>query len=435
MAKPIASVATRRKPFVIRNAPDANANQSAIFVVRCGFQESNSIEKQSDYFSYLSFTRPSWPLRKHMIMRLDGSRLNGTIRALWLFDIAEEMDMRVLHQMLGTRPSKREPAFRHPAPEYVRYERPPVIAALGPCAHYRGERLEGRVRYFDYGVASVELRMNFEAEWQELIRLANGWVMSPDLETQAHDILREHVMQLRAALRKPTERWIAEDYYVIHVNPLMLQDGNPVSAEELIRECGVAIAQLVRGEEVPLSSAERQEVLQASMSYYPADLLVVGWVAALIYDTHEGAAPTIDVLEYANTQLLEFRYYDEMLTGVLADVYKLLERRRGVWGQWRLARQATVLNTIRLDYRELVERTDTAIKFLSDMFYARAYRLAAARIGVNDYRNLVTDKLETARDLYESMVNEFHQSRAFLLELMVVIILVIEIVLVFRGKG
>ena len=41
--------------------------------------------------------------------------------------------------------------------------------------------------------------------------------------------------------------------------------------------------------------------------------------------------------------------------------------------------------------------------------------IAAARIGVGDYRNLVTDKLSTARDLYESMVNEFHQQRAFFL--------------------
>ncbi|HEX4166573.1 MAG TPA: hypothetical protein VHZ55_13985, partial [Bryobacteraceae bacterium] len=74
------------------------------------------------------------------------------------------------------------------------------------------------------------------------------------------------------------------------------------------------------------------------------------------------------------------------------------------------------------------------IKFLSDMFYARTYRLAAARIGVNDYRALVTEKLTTARELYDSMVNEFHQSRTFLLELMVVIILLIEIVALFRGK-
>ena len=69
------------------------------------------------------------------------------------------------------------------------------------------------------------------------------------------------------------------------------------------------------------------------------------------------------------------------------------------------------------------------------MFYARAYRLASVRIGVGDYRNLVTEKLSTARDLYESMINEFHQARTFFLEVMVVIILMIEIAFLFRGKS
>ena len=65
------------------------------------------------------------------------------------------------------------------------------------------------------------------------------------------------------------------------------------------------------------------------------------------------------------------------------------------------------------------------------MFYARAYRLAAARIGVNDYRNLVEEKLRTAGELYEFMVDEFHQARAFILEAMVVVILIIELARIF----
>ena len=195
------------------------------------------------------------------------------------------------------------------------------------------------------------------------------------------------------------------------------------------------IAQIVRGEDTPLSKSEQQEVLQSSMSYYPTDLLVVGWVGAFVYDTPAGALPTLDLLEYANTQLLEFRYYDDVLTRLLAEVYQRLERRRGFFSRWSLAREAENLNTIRLDIRELSELTDNAIKFLSDMFYARVYRLAANRVGVTDYHDLVGEKLTTAEDLYDSMVNEFHQGRAFVLELAVVIILIAEIALVFRGKG
>jgi hypothetical protein len=363
------------------------------------------------------------------------TRLTGTLRALLQFDVAEAIELGVLHTILGTSPSRREPAFRHPSPEYVRFERPPVIEHAGSRPVGTDPAVEARIRYFDYGVASVELQMSFKASWDELVLLAHRWIMSPELETCANDLLKESLKRTGSALRNSYPNWISEDYYIVQVDPISSADGSPVSSESLLRDRGPSIAQIVRGEDMPLSTSERQEVLQSSMSYHPTDLLVVGWVAAFIYDGRADAAPTIDLLEYANTQLLEFRYYDDVLTDVLADVYKRLEKRRSMWSRWRFARDAESLNTIRLDYQELAERTDNAIKFLSDMFYARAYRLAAARIGVSDYRNLVTDKLNTARDLYESMVNEFHQGRAFFLEFIVVIILLIEIVFLFRGKG
>ncbi len=208
----------------------------------------------------------------------------------------------------------------------------------------------------------------------------------------------------------------------------------PVSAKWLLSERGVEIAQLVRGDSQPLSDGERQEALQASMSYFPDDLLVAGWVAAFVYDAQEGAAPTMQLLEYANAQLLEFRHYDELLTGVLENVYKMLEHKGGLFRHWRMARRAEQLNAMRLDVTELTERTDNLIKFLSDMFYARVYRMAAAKVGVTDYRTLVERKLRIASgDLYESMVSSFHQGRSFVLELMVVAILVIELLHVYRG--
>jgi hypothetical protein len=356
--------------------------------------------------------------------------LNGSIRALLLFDISEEIHLEKLRPLVGAGAGKREPAFRGPTPEYVRYEQPPVADVIGLCEPFEGWPMQGRVRYFDYGIASVELRTVFSGVgWAAVIALANRWVLADELEKRARELLRSRMEVVKPALVKPYDHWLAEDYYVIQVDPVALP------ADDLVKEYGNEITQIVRGEELRLSQNERQEVLSASMSYYPQDLLVVGWVAAFVYDTADGAAATIDLLEYANSQLLEFRHYDEVLTGVLADVYKRLEKKRHGFGRWTLGRQAEKLNTLRLDYREVVERTENAIKFLSDMFYARAYRLAASRIGVPDYRNLVNAKLNDARDLYDSLVNEFHQSRAFFLEVMVVIILLIEIGFLFKGKG
>src|SRR5712691_332579 len=79
-------------------------------------------------------------------------------------------------------------------------------------------------------------------------------------------------------------------------------------------------------------------------------------------------------------------------------------------------------------------RSSAARRFLSDMFSARLYKLAALKIGVPDYKDLVKQKLDTAEELYRFMVDQFNQSRAFVLELMVVVILVIELVMLFRGK-
>ena len=281
---------------------------------------------------------------------------------------------------------------------------------------------------------SIELQLPFEFGWRELLRLSSRSIAAPEIEKQAADSVRRSLARARPALVKPYTDWLTEDYYIIQLLPVMKGDGSPVTAEELIAERGEEIAQVVRGEEMRLAEDERMEILQSRRSYYPEDLVVIGWTAALVYDTPEGALPVMQLLEYANSQLIEFRYYDEMLTRLLADVYRSLEKGTGVLARWRLAREAGRLNTIRLDVRELTERMDNSIKFLSDMYSARVYRLAAGKVGVTDYRRLVDEKLHTAGDLYQFMMDRFQQGRAFVLELMVVVILVIELVFLFEGK-
>lgn len=348
----------------------------------------------------------------------------GSLWAIFLYDVAEQIDLAALRSILGIEAAGREPRFKHPAPDYVRFERPPLEHSVAAPALESGEHVEARVRYFDYGVLAVALELPFAVSWPDLLERSSRWIASPELEKLAGVLAHAQAGRTRAAFIQPNSAWLTEDYYIIHLRSA------PFDAVALQTECRAEIAQLVRGETRELASSEREEALKATLSYYPSDLLVVGWVAALIYDTAESAAPAIQLLEYANAQLLEFRYYDELLTRVLAGVYKSLGR-GGLLRRWRMAREAGRLNQIRLDITELTERIDNSIKFLSDMFYARAYRVAAARIGVTDYRELVEEKLRTAGELYQFMVDEFHQARAFVLELMVVVILIIELGRVF----
>ncbi len=359
---------------------------------------------------------------------------HGSFRALLLYDIAEEFDVAELRKLLGVTPPARSPGFKLSAPGYVRFERPPILETCEPIQLATGESAHASLRYFDYGVVSLEVEMPFETDWPGLIALSNRWIEAGEVEQRGLKRVRDRLAGMASALRKPYAEWVDEAYYVVELRDVHEPGGARLTAQELLAQCGREISLVIRGEIQPLSESEQKEVLASSLSYYPSDLLVVGWLAALVYDTPEGAAPLIQLLEYANTQLLEYRRYDEILTALLKNTYAALERRAGFFSRWRLARDAEQLNRLRLDVTELTERADNAIKFLSDMFYARAYRLAAAKVGAGDYRSLVDQKLHIAGELYEFMVNEFREARGFFLELLVIVILIIELVPIFRGK-
>jgi len=358
-----------------------------------------------------------------------GSALHGSVLVLIQFDVCEEIRLDQLQQIFGAR-KLTQPMLKHPAPGYVRYERPPVVEPIETLVLESGEKLEGQIKYYDYGVVSVVLELPFSGDWDTLVRLGSRWVWDVDFSAHASRIARQKLERAKPALVKPYKEWLSEDYFIFHVREMA---GAP-PADELCKTQGAHIAQIVRGETAQLSDGERNEILQSRISYYPNDLAVIGWNAAFLYDTEAGAETAIQLLEYANSQLLEFRHYDELLTRELASVYDSLDQGTGILARWRLARAATKLHTVLLDVNELTEHADNAIKFLSDMFSARLYKLAASKVGVPDYKDLVTQKVRTAEELYRFMVDQFNQSRAFFLELTVVIILVIELIYFFRGK-
>jgi hypothetical protein len=354
------------------------------------------------------------------------SSFQGSIFALTLYDVCDEIDLSQLPTLISAK--RLVPAFKHTTPEYVRFESPPVTETLGLVALDGGEQFEGTMQYYDYGVVSVLLERPYSGSWRELHELAARWISSVLFEEFTTHLVQQRLANLRPALRHPYSSFLSEDYYIFHLCPF-----EGLNAEQLILQNGQEISQLIRGETGALSIDERDDVLEARMSYYANDLTVVGWNAAFIYDTPAGADSIIHLLEYANSQLLQFRHYDELLTRELKEVYSFMEARQGKWRAWRMQPTVARLRTVRLEVTQLTEHTTNALKFVGDMFSARLYKVCAAKIGVVEYQELVRDKLRTASELYGFLIDEFQQSRMFLLEFAVVIILLIELFYFFKG--
>ena len=214
--------------------------------------------------------------------------LRGSFWALVLYDVAEQIDLDAVRSLAAMEAPRREPAFKHPVPDYVRFERPPVVENLGLVPMPGGEQFQTRIKYFDYGVVSVELK---------LVRLSSRLLAEPEFDKRTADIVRGCLERVRGALVDAYENRLSEDYYIIQVREALDDQGQPLTATALLAGHGQEIAQIVRGDASALSQSEQSEALQAALSYYPCDLLVAGWVAAFVYDTPEGAAPAIQLLE------------------------------------------------------------------------------------------------------------------------------------------
>jgi hypothetical protein len=191
----------------------------------------------------------------------------------------------------------------------------------------------------------------------------------------------------------------------------------------------------LRGEREPLSRQEREEVLRHRISYLEHDLLVPTWNAAFVYDNESGAQAASEIVEFANSQLLEFRYYDNLLARELARIYADLQTPAWFkgWGGRRYTRAAQQVHALFIDVNELTDRAENALRVAGDIYTARVLTLTGARLGLDQWKANVQEKLKTLDDIYRFAVEQTGMARGEALEVMIVLILIFELVLFFMG--
>src|SRR3979411_594772 len=168
----------------------------------------------------------------------------GYFRMLNFFDIAEAVDLEKLRALLGSNVAPRSPGFVHLTPEYAQAQNPPLEEALEPVTLPSGEKLGGKIKYYWFGVASVELTTPFRCDLSALCGDSYRWMNAPEVEKAAEDLLRARLERFQPALLRPSPKWLDEDYLVIDIQSANHDDGRPPTAEELLRQYGDPIDHL-----------------------------------------------------------------------------------------------------------------------------------------------------------------------------------------------
>ena len=129
------------------------------------------------------------------------------------------------------------------------------------------------------------------------------------------------------------------------------------------------------------------------------------------------------------------RYYDQQLDHELTRIYAQLQQTHWYepWIGRRYTTAARELHAVFIDVNELTDRTENALKLVGDVYAARLLSLAAARLGLDAWKDAVRDKLKTLDDIYRFAVDQTAMDRGEMLEAAIVFILVLELVLFFMG--
>lgn len=356
---------------------------------------------------------------------------SGFVTALYLFDVAQSIHLDVLRAELGAQASSARLGDKTAGPSRLRYLQPPVMAegSVFACGEVDGFRV--RVKFYDYGVVSLMLSRPFAGSWADLVALGQTLIESEPLEEHATRACELIASRTSAALVDRRRSFLSEDYLVFAITELEVA----ATAEEIVERHGVDIAQLLRGERQALSPQEREFVIKSRMSYLADDLIVPAWNAAFIYDTEAAALDAVEILELANSQLLEFRYHDEVLEGELARMYAELQRPRWTdrFASGRRTRAILRLQAVDIDVNELTDRLDNTVKFVGDPYAARLFSTAGARLGLEHWKSSVEEKLRMLDGIRRFAVEQTGIAQANLLEWVVVAILVIELGLSIAG--
>ena len=358
----------------------------------------------------------------------DDKPLDATVYLFFAFDVGYEIHLDRARALI---PGETGPlARRRRTPESIRYRPAPLRMALdvsglslpaGPSAKVGPPR--GELTFFDFGALSVMIRFPVEATPAGLLELAGNLADPGPLTAAARLAVSPWLERIKPMVVGVEVSDLSEEYVIFQVGDV---DAAWLADHE------AWIAGLVRLESEPLSEAEIHEATRLGMSYTPDDLVTLDWAAGFVAD--RDCADTLQVIEFANVQLLEFRHIDDRLDDRLEAAYRLIHPDVTAKGRRRMPSQRAVVRVVReleIEATSLFERADNSLKLIGDQYLARVFDLTRTRFHLGEWQQSIRRKLDTVGNVFDLLVNQSDHSRGEFLEVLVVILIAVEIVVAF----
>jgi hypothetical protein len=360
--------------------------------------------------------------------------MKGTVVYLFAFDVANEIETKLVKEILFQKPFPFEIRLGAAAPRDVPVYAPLTIrlkplvcdSSLGPLS------LQPQVKIFDVGAISISYEVAFDkASLADLVPYHQLKIRGEPLAVEAERLSQQVADSIRAAMVKPNkERAVVEAYTAFCIGDV----GGPVP--QWITAHRASIAGLLNEEPDSgrLAAQQIDETMEHSLAYTRDDFAVIDWDAALIVDASGYVDDVLYMVELANMQLEEFRLLDDRLDRVFAMAYEDIEHRSSVFRFLRLRNRLAFIHRTRMDITKMSEELSNITKFVGDWYLARVYLACKNRFHLAHWEASVDQKLRELDSLYTVVHQDTNERRMLILELIVVALFIFEVAAAFLIK-
>lgn len=360
-----------------------------------------------------------------------GPHIRGACSVVFCYDIGFSTDLNLAADILtrsGSLPSpqREQLQLRRRAPKYFNFDPLPVrFYQSCPALEFAGFKASAKaeITLYDFGGASVVYTFPIEGRLSDLLALANALAASDALQKDSRECLVQLLPHLAESIQRPQVGSLVEDYITYQFDRF----GEPgENLDDLLASNRALMAQILRGDVSPLSPQEIDEALGSRISYSKNDASILDFSAGFVIDSD--ASDLLDLIEFANMELLEMRHLDETLDDALEEIYPTTSTRmRGRAAARKLRR----VGLLQIDAALLFEGVNNAIKLVGDHYLARFYKRLSDRLHHPDWDAFVLRKLGILESIYQKLNDQQSTRRMEILEWIIILLIAISIVLPF----
>ncbi len=339
-----------------------------------------------------------------------------------IVDICDELDISQLRKRLK-RLEIKPLGRKYFAPVYLNFTTPPV--EMGGRRWFLkkfGLWTEITIKFYSLGFATIRYEIPIDVpDYFSCFKIAREIINEPIFDKKTKTLLGYIKVLLEKELKISVRTQLIEDYTILWIQEKFTP--RQIWLKKLL-------AQFLRDEIFPLSMAEENEALKYQFSYTPDDLTIIDWDRTVTIDV-EREEDVWGVLEYANLQLTELRYYESSLDKQLDEFYKFtkLPYQRALFGLYQITSALRKLSNLYLDFSGQERRLNSFLRLTGDEYLSRIYAAAVKRLNIDSFQKNLKDRLADARRLYEMLSSQASSLRMELLEVAIVVLFVLSIII------